>query len=117
MKKANVDQFFRDLYKNFNERNIEPIIASMTDDVKWANGMEGGYVYGHHGVREYWNRQFTIVNPKVQPISIEVTDDLIKINVHQVVHDLNGELLLDKNVRHIFRLKDGKVAEFEIDES
>ena len=28
----------------------------MRPDVKWANGLEGGFVYGRNAVREYWTR-------------------------------------------------------------
>ena len=41
---SNLINFFQDLYKNFNDRKIELVIVNMTEDVKWANGMEGGYV-------------------------------------------------------------------------
>ncbi|MEJ0082558.1 MAG: hypothetical protein WDM78_16745 [Puia sp.] len=53
-----IRQIFLELYKNFNNRQIDLVIVRMTTDVKWANGMDGGYVYGHEGVREYWTRQF-----------------------------------------------------------
>lgn len=106
--------FFQLLYKNFNDRNINLVIAKMTDDVKWANGMEGGYVYGHNAVKEYWTRQFTMISSKVTPLKIDTENEVVKINVHQVVHDLNGKLLADEFVYHFFHLKDGKVAEFHI---
>ena len=64
----------------------------MTDDVKWANGMEGGYVYGHDAVRDYWTRQFTMVTSNVTPLEIETENGISKIKVHQVVNDLNGNL-------------------------
>ena len=116
MEKLNT--FFQSLYKNFNDRKIERVIAIMTDDVKWANGMEGGYVYGHEGVRDYWTRQFTLINPTVTPLDIEVEDGVAKIKVHQVVHDLNGKLMVDAIVYHFFHLKENKIERFEIgDES
>lgn len=43
-----LNNFFQELYKNFNDRKIDVVISKMTDNVKWANGMEGGYVYGHN---------------------------------------------------------------------
>ena len=108
--------FFQDLYTNFNERNIEAVIAQMSADVKWANGMEGGHVYGHKGVREYWTRQFTMVSANVTPIQIDNEGDRFKIKVHQVVHDIDGKLLADEMLYHLFLLQDNKVAEFDIGE-
>lgn len=111
-----LNNFFTKLYKNFNERNIDPIIANMTDNVKWANGMEGGYVYGGDAVKEYWTRQFTMVSSNVTPLKIDSENEVVKIKVHQVVHNLNGKLLADEFVYHFFYLKDNKIAEFHIGE-
>ena len=112
----NLNNFFQDLYKNFNERKIDLVISNMTDNVKWANGMEGGYVYGHDAVRDYWTRQFTMVSSNVTPLEIETGNGVIKIKVHQVVHDLNGNLLADEFVYHLFLLQENKIAVFEIGE-
>jgi hypothetical protein len=113
---SNLSNFFHDLYQNFNDRKIELVIANMTEDVKWANGMEGGYVYGHEGVKEYWTRQFAAVSSKVTPLEIAAEGEVAKIKVHQVVHDLNGKLLADEFVYHFFLLKDKKISEFKIGE-
>jgi hypothetical protein len=110
------NNFFHELYRNFNDRKIDLVISQMTDDVKWANGMEGGYVYGHKGVREYWTRQFTLVSSNVTPLEINMENGIVKIKVHQVVHDLNGKLLADETVFHIFHLMDNKIREFNIGE-
>jgi len=114
MEKA--DAFFNNLYTNFNDRKIESVISEMTDDIKWANGMDGGFVYGHDGVREYWTRQFTMVSAKVTPVEIEKENELVKIKVHQVVHDLDGNLLADEYVYHFFKLNGDKIQEFTIGE-
>jgi len=106
--------FFQNLYKHFNKRKIELVIESLTDDVQWANGMEGGYVYGHEGVRNYWTRQFTMIKPTVTPLEINIEGGKAKVKVHQVVHDLNGDLLLDTIVYHFFFLKENKIERFEI---
>jgi len=50
-------QFLQNLYDAFNKREIEIIISLMRPDVKWANGLEGGFVYGRDAVREYWTNQ------------------------------------------------------------
>jgi predicted SnoaL-like aldol condensation-catalyzing enzyme len=108
--------FFKELYQNFNERRIEDVISQMSIDVKWANGMEGGFVHGHDGVRAYWTRQFALVSSRVTPMELSEENGLLKIKVHQVVHDLDGRLLADEMVFHFFRLRDDKIAEFVIGE-
>jgi hypothetical protein len=37
-------KFLQNLYDAFNKREIETIISLMRPDVKWANGLEGGFV-------------------------------------------------------------------------
>ncbi len=112
----NINIFFNDLYKNFNERKIGLVISKMTDGVQWANGMDGGYVYGHDGVKEYWTRQFKLVSSNVTPLIIETENEVVKIKVHQVVHDLNGKLLADEFVYHYFHLENDKISKFDIGE-
>ena len=114
--KRDLQTFFEVLYKNFNDRNIDTVIAEMTPDIQWANGMEGGYVYGHEAVKDYWTRQFQLVSSKVIPLEIKKQNDVVHIKVHQVVHDIYGELLADEMVEHIFHLKDKKIYRFDIGE-
>ena len=107
-------------YRDFNARNIEAVLSRMHPDVAWANGMEGGHVEGKDAVREYWTRQFTTLNPRVDPVSIEpvsVEPDGSKnwvVTVHQVVHDNEGNLVIDTTVYHTYRFRDGLIARMDI---
>ena len=56
------------LYDRFNARDMEVLLATMHQDVVWANGLEGGHVYGHAGVRDYWTRQWAMMNSHVEPV-------------------------------------------------
>lgn len=112
----NKTEFFEELYRQFNAREIENVLSKTHDDVKWANGMEGGFVYGHDAVREYWTRQFSLVNPRVEPQIIETDGDVSTITVHQTVKDLDGNLLSDATVKHIFHLENDLVKTFELEE-
>ena len=103
------------LYSQFNAREMEAILASLHPEVVWANGMEGGYVHGRSGVREYWTRQWAMIDPRVEPINFTEGDEgAIEVEVHQVVRDLEGRILLDKTVGHIFHLESGFVRRFDI---
>ena len=68
-------------YREFNERNIDRVLALMRPDVVWPNGMEGGTVDGHDGVRAYWTRQWTLIDPYVEPLSFEQSRDRVKLTV------------------------------------
>ncbi len=108
-------EFLRRLYRQFNAREIEAVLAALRPDVVWANGMEGGHVHGREGVREYWLRQWATIDPHVEPVSFsERKEGMIEVEVHQVVRDLEGKLLLDKMVGHIFQFEDGLVRRFDI---
>ena len=110
-----IKSFFKNIYQYFNERNIELVIDNMTDDVQWANGMEGGHVHGHDEVRNYWTRQFGIFNPNVDPVSIEPDDQgRWVVEVHQVVRDLQSNLLLDTTVYHTYQFRDGLIVRMDI---
>ena len=107
-------QLLRDLYAAFNARDIDRCLAGMQSDVIWANGMDVGYVYGHEAVREYWTRQWKQVNPKVHPQNFSTQADKVTVDVHQIVHAMDGSLLLDRMVQHIFTLRDGLIQRFDI---
>ena len=67
------------------------MLTALTDDVAWANGMDGGYVHGREAVREYWTRQWTMVSPHVEPVGFHRTaDGAIIAEVRQSVRDLKA---------------------------
>lgn len=102
-------------YADFNARNIEAVISCMAPDVEWANGMEGGHVHGKDAVRAYWKRQFESLNPHVEPVCIEPDQPgNWRVEVHQIVHDSKGNLLLDTIVYHTYRFRDGLIARMDI---
>ena len=102
-------------YNSFNLRDIDSTLAVMHSDVEWANGMEGGIEQGHNAVRSYWTRQWTLINPHVEPLKFDKDKDgRINVTVHQVVHDLTGKLLVDEAVHHIYKIEDGLVRSMEI---
>ncbi len=112
---ASETEFIKQLYARFNARDIEALLSSMSEDVIWANGMEGGYVHGREGVRRYWTRQWAMIDPRVEPINSSIgANGEIVVEVHQVVRDLKGQLLADKMVGHIFQMENGVIKRFDI---
>jgi ketosteroid isomerase-like protein len=103
------------VYERFNARDLDGVLATMHADVMWANGMEGSHVHGHDGVRLYWTRQWSTIDPHVEPVGLSTgPDGEIVVEVHQTVRDLAGNLLSDKMVGHIFRIEDGQIRHFNI---
>jgi SnoaL-like domain len=102
-------------YAAFNARDIDAALATMQPGVVWPNGMEGGTVIGHDGVRGYWTRQWRSLDPHVDPISFASEGEgKIRVNVHQVVHDIAGKLLVDRMVEHVYTLAHGLIRSMEI---
>jgi hypothetical protein len=108
-------ELLKRLYERFNARDMAALLATMDRDVLWANGMEGGHVRGHDGVRDYLTRQWAMIDPHVAPLSFSTrADGGTDVEVHQIVRDLNGRILSDRMVRHVFRLEDGLIRRFDI---
>ncbi len=111
-------QFLQNLYDAFNKREIETIISLMRPDVKWANGLEGGFVYGRDQVREYWTSQFKMIQPQLETLNFE-TDEKNRsvVTVHQIIRDLQGNVLADATVQQIFTIENGLISLYEIGET
>lgn len=111
-------ELLKRLYDGFNARDMETALGAMHEDVTWANGMEGGHVHGRHGVRSYWTRQWAMIDPHVEPVSFSASPDgEIVVEAHTIVRDLEGNVLADQMVDHIFRFENGSVKRFDIRKS
>ena len=111
------EALLRRAYETFNARDIDGALALMHPDVEWPNGMEGGYVHSHDAVRDYWTRQWEIIDPLVQPLSFRAEPDgRVVVEVHQVIRDLSGGVLSDRTVEHVYTIREGLVERMEIRE-
>lgn len=105
----------RKLYDDFNAQNIESILPALAPDVRWANGVEGGFVHGRDDVRAYWRKQFQTVRPQLRVLDLREDErGRALFTVHQTVRDLNGNVLLEHDVKHRFTLQNDLIALFEI---
>lgn len=104
------------LYQDFNNRDVDAVLAFVHTDVAWPNGWEGGYVQGHDEIRAYWLRQWQEINPEVVPVSFQIRPGgQIEVGVHQVIKDLNGHVLSDGKVTHVYTFDGGKVRTMVIE--
>ena len=111
------ERLLRKTYTAFNARDIETVLTAMHPDVAWPNGMEGGTVVGHRAIRDYWTRQWGMIDPSVEPVGFSSTGDgRVAVEVHQVVRDLAGKILKDQVVRHVYAFEDGLIRSMEIRE-
>jgi ketosteroid isomerase-like protein len=106
-----------EVYQAFNQRDIPKVLAKMHPDVDWPNGMEGGRVHGHSSVRDYWERQWKLIDPHVEPVRIEEDESgRFVVTVHQIVRDLDGNVLQDRMIWHVYTIRDNLIQKMEIQE-
>lgn len=107
----------RTAYAAFNARDIPAVLATLHPQVRWSKAWEGDYAMGHNDVRDYWLRQWQELNPQVEPTGIrERADGRLEVAVHQIVRDMQGKLLFDGSVRHIYTLQDGLLKQMDIEQ-
>jgi hypothetical protein len=103
-------ELLKTAYTAFNARNIDAALATMASDVSWPKAFKGGFVRGHEAVRAYWTEQWSEIDPHVEPVAFHWDDGgRVLIDVHQVVRDLAGALLVDVHVGHRFTLANGLI--------
>ena len=113
---SSYEEIIRQAYQAFNARNIDAVLQFLLPDVHWPNGWEGGYVNGHEEVRQYWTRQWQEVNPTVVPVLFEeMPGDQVSVEVHQLVRELQGNVLFDGPIKHIYTFNEGKIKQMVIE--
>ncbi len=107
----------RALYRAFNAREIDAAIAQMTADVDWPNAWEGGRVHGREAVREYWTRQWAAIDPTVEPVAFTTrADGSVAVDVQQIVRSLDGALLGEGRVVHVYTFREEEIARMDVEE-
>ncbi len=102
-------------YSAFNKRDIDGALALMTEDVSWPKASEGGRVVGKEEIRAYWTRQWAEFDPHVEPLAITEEDGgKIRVRVHQLVKSLQGDVLSDSEVLHVFTMNTGLIAAMDL---
>lgn len=112
----NFEDQIRKAYQAFNARDIAGALTEMHPDVRWPRAFEGGYVHGHEAVRVYWTRQWTEIDPHVDPVSFNTRQDgRREVSVHQLVKDLSGNILFDGIVKHLYTTRDGLMLQMDVE--
>jgi hypothetical protein len=98
-------------YSAFNKRDIDGALALMTQHVSWPRASEGGRIVGKDEIRAYWTRQWSEFDPHVEPLAMTEQDGgKIRVRVHQLVKSLQGQVLSDSEVLHVFTMNNGLIA-------
>ena len=112
---ADTKTAIKQAYEAFNKRDIDRALALMTEDVSWPKASEGGRVSGKEEIRAYWTRQWAEFDPHVEPLEIaEEEGAKIRVRVHQLVKSLQGNVLSDSEVLHVFTMSGGLIAAMDL---
>ena len=115
MRFADTRTLIKQAYSAFNKRDIDAALALMTQDVNWPKASEGGRVVGREAIRAYWTRQWGEFDPHVEPLAMTEEDGgKTRVRVHQLVKSLQGDVLSDSEVLHVFTVKSGLIAAMEL---
>ena len=108
-------KLLRAAYAAFNARDIDAALALMTADVSWPRAFKGGFVRGPEEIRAYWTEQWSEIDGHVEPVAFyPEKDGRILVDVHQVVRDLAGVLLVDEHVGHRFTIEHDLIQGMEV---
>jgi hypothetical protein len=107
-------EWIQRVYEAFNARDVDAALALLHEDVDWPNGWQGGRLQGREAVRDYWTRQWREIDSKVEPVDHTVAGDRVAVTVHQVVKDLDGNVMSEGRTSHVYTLRDGLVARMDI---
>jgi ketosteroid isomerase-like protein len=112
---ADTKTVIKQAYSAFNRRDIDGALALMTKDVSWPKASEGGKVVGKEAIRGYWTRQWGEFDGHVETLEISEEDGgKVRVKVHQRVKNLQGEVLWDGEVLHVFTLNAGLIAAMDL---
>ena len=102
-------------YSAFNKRDIDGALALMTQDVSWPKASEGGKIIGKEEIRAYWTRQWREFDPHVEPLAMTGEDGgKIRVRVHQLVKSLQGNVLSNTQVFHVFTMSGDRIAAMDL---
>jgi hypothetical protein len=112
---TDIKSMIEQAYSAFNKRDIDSALALMTQDVSWPKASEGGKVVGKEQIRAYWTRQWGEFDPHVEPLAMTEEDGgKTRVRVHQLVKSLQGDVLSDSEVFHVFTVNSGLIAAMEL---
>jgi hypothetical protein len=115
---ADTQILIAEAYAAFNRRDIDGVLALMSEKVSWPKSSDGGRVVGKEEIRAYWTRQWKEFDPHVEPVEvIDSKENQTEVKVHQLVKTLSGDVLSDTDVWHIYTIANGLIQRMDLKES
>jgi len=103
------------MYRAYNERDIDRATEFLAPEIDWPNEATGGHVHGRSAVRQYWEDEWKQSDPRVEPLEIDVDDTgHARVRVHQFVKSLDGAILEDRKLEHVYTFDGAFVAKMVV---
>lgn len=97
------ETLLQEMYAAFNARDADAVLARMAPEVEWPKAFEGGAVQGREAVKEYWARQWSEIDPRVEPIGFAPGEgERVVVTVAQTVRSLDGAVIAEGEVLHVY---------------
>lgn len=104
------------VYDAYNRRDFADLSVFLAPDTNWPDMVEGGRLVGPKALSDYWNRNDKLITVDIAVVSIAaLTDGRVAADVNQIVRNLAGQVWSDTCERHIFTLRDGRIARLDIE--
>jgi hypothetical protein len=117
LKKMTTQELISQAYSAFKRRDVDAALMLMSENVSWPKASEGGRVVGKQEVRDYWTRQWAEFDPRVDVLEVaEREGSKTGVKVHQLVKNVQGNVLSDTALWHIYTIANGLIERMDIDD-
>jgi hypothetical protein len=117
LKKMTTQELISQAYSAFNRRDVDAALMLMSENVSWPKASEGGRVVGKQEVRDYWTRQWAEFDPRVDVLEVaEREGSKTGVKVHQLVKNVQGNVLSDTELWHIYTIANGLIERMDIND-
>lgn len=99
-----------DLYRAFNRRELDRVLAALSPSVRWPNVREKTQLSGHAAIRSYWLAQLETIEPHVEPVEFAERQGEVAVRVRQVITVKATGQVSESNVTHTYAFDQGLVA-------
>jgi hypothetical protein len=114
---SEAEAMFRDVYEAFNCRAIDEVLDLLDPKVDWPDMRHGGRMIGHDAVRRCWVDQFARFHTHVEPVGVfDRPGGEIVVVVHHLVCDLEGDVLIDMTLRHVYTVRAGLIVAMDVED-
>jgi hypothetical protein len=102
------------LYRAFNDRDVDAALVHIAPGVDWQDE-SGGRIGGREALAAHWRAWWRQADPRIEPLDIEPGEGgTVVARVEQFVRTLDGKVLEDRDLAHVFTFEGPFVSRMDI---